>query len=197
MPGNASWKWPFLLLETLKSPSMVVLLLAVLQHGTTMNMKSSEIHEPLSMSKLCVGVSLEVADSRGSGEQRCPSSSSTALVPAPQHKIPNCLSVVVQWDWMEEAFMCLVSLMKGYMPLLASSPSPSDPLFNMLQDCCRTWFFASLSWTIQMIMYWCHEYGEETDHWISYVILTDCVYMEIYFKKEWFHDNFNVIKFAL
>lgn len=160
MPGNASWKWPFLLLETLKSPSMVVLLLAVLQHGTTMNMKSSEIHEPLSMSKICVGVRLEIPDSRGSGEQRCPSSSSTALVPAPQRKIPNCLSVVVQWGWMERAFMCLVSLIKkGAHALTCITPKPHWPIVQYASGLLQDLIFASLLWVIQMILYWCHEYG--------------------------------------
>lgn len=65
-----------------------------------MNMKSSEVHGPLHVGEMCVGVSLEAPDSGGSGEQRCPSSSSTALVPAPQCKIPNRLALVVQLDQM-------------------------------------------------------------------------------------------------
>lgn len=79
---------------------MVALLLSMVQHGAAMNMKSSEFHGPLSTAKTCVEVSLEVPDSRGSGEQRHPSSSSTALVPAPQSKIPNQLGLAMQLDQM-------------------------------------------------------------------------------------------------
>lgn len=54
-----------------------------------MHMEPSEVHGPLSTGKggqsLC-GVSLEVPNPGGSGERRCPSSSSTAVVPAPQSK---------------------------------------------------------------------------------------------------------------
>ena len=91
----------------------MALLLSMVQHGAAVNMKASEVHGPLSTGKICVGVSSEVPGSRESGEQRHLSSSSTALVPAPQSRIPSWLALAVQLDRMGRGIQVICKFKEG------------------------------------------------------------------------------------